>query len=1248
MNDRQQPLFLLLIMAVLGIGVMPGVFRETESRPPSTVPAVVSGSEEEGAPEPGLGAPCADGFEQPARELLAPGQPTPAMRTLIATVPDPIDSVADYGFDRSVDAIRRAAAADNYLLDRFWLPWIEDREAEARKGERQAPCREAFPGRLLFRGEGGRALQVLLVGETATWGLHRRAFQRALHEAEDACKGQGRPCEDPQILIAGPTFSRTAESMRRGMEQFACEVAAHRPFRIVNGSATNPKIEERLTKGASPHICSLPEGDVHYEATIPHDREMLERFTSHLVREGLLGKEQEENPSWYRVPGSYDCYLNKMAVLVEVGTSYAAGLHAAFKKEEGNSCPERGSSADDPSAGLIGGRCRLIKRDPRERAPACTGYVPGLTVEYPPHIARLRTAYGRAQRLTTEQPRRGEVRPVPSVLGLPLERPKDPTEVLPALSERTTYSEELMLTHMLSEMCRQDVRWVGILGTDTMDNLFLAHQVKKYCPGVRLFFIESDVLYTHPEYGQDLDGSIVVSSYPLLQQNRAWSPPYDSTSIAQFASFGTQGLYNAVLELLEPLHGVTARGGARAHRSLSRERLPPFYEARGPEGEQEKAVWITAVGNGSYWPLAVLGEAKPGRPPEARKIMAGSDAGWVFNSTGQWRFSLSLLFFLGGLVCAGYWAARLRPAGLRLPWGLRWAEAFPEPSTSSLIKALFAFLTVAPAAVVCDLAALVALFEKTINLGDLEGRYKAWLVENLWSVCQESPHTVVPVFLLVALLTLAAIDVVVCEMFRHAARWGQLSAARAAPAARIVYVDLAIFAASFLAIGFRRGISPLASGALDPIDATTRAILFRERTGNLSSGISILVPLSLLAAALFLCGNLYLHHLGRAARGSGQSLFSGRDQFEVAGLEQVAARFEEGLRRLKAGWILVAVVAAAAMWQPFLGRMATLEGAAWDRWIWAAVLSVQICANSALIGFAVGWRRLRTLLGRYACTPLVRAFGCLPPRYSSRLTGLPLAHALDIPEFCVAVRLLRRLTAALPGEGDPRGADWGWLDSVPAARLRDIRRDLEKVSVAPLLAAELEASGGRRRDGTLGEAYAALHGAAGTVMELLTVAWREGWSAAGAEQEARGRAVGGDAWLRLAEDFVAIIAAGQVFHALARLRRLLIIAMGAMLLLLAMVISYPFEGRTTLLWVVEAGIVVSVGVATMAFVEMERNEVLSRIQGTPPGSVSWNRPFLVKIVVFAVVPLFTVVAADVPAIGQVLFGWIVPLLSLMQ
>jgi len=47
---------------------------------------------------------------------------------LIVTVPDPIDSGLPYMFDRFMSSIQAAIAADDYALDRFDMPWLDQAE----------------------------------------------------------------------------------------------------------------------------------------------------------------------------------------------------------------------------------------------------------------------------------------------------------------------------------------------------------------------------------------------------------------------------------------------------------------------------------------------------------------------------------------------------------------------------------------------------------------------------------------------------------------------------------------------------------------------------------------------------------------------------------------------------------------------------------------------------------------------------------------------------------------------------------------------------------------------------------------------------------------------------------------------------------------------------------------------------------------------------------------------------------------
>src|SRR5690606_5418043 len=122
---------------------------------------------------------------------------------LIATITDPRDSRMSASFDQSVEAFMLAASAAGYTLDRHWLPWptgaaqdeltakvvpgtwnaaapavtVTSQMAKARYREQ--------PGALLFRNneERERALLVLLVGETATTGVHAESLRAALDAA---------------------------------------------------------------------------------------------------------------------------------------------------------------------------------------------------------------------------------------------------------------------------------------------------------------------------------------------------------------------------------------------------------------------------------------------------------------------------------------------------------------------------------------------------------------------------------------------------------------------------------------------------------------------------------------------------------------------------------------------------------------------------------------------------------------------------------------------------------------------------------------------------------------------------------------------------------------------------------------------------------------------------------------------------------------------------------------------------------
>jgi hypothetical protein len=132
-------------------------------------------------------------------------------------------------------------------------------------------------------------------------------------------------------------------------------------------------------------------------------------------------------------------------------------------------------------------------------------------------------------------------------------------------------------------------------------------------------------------------------------------------------------------------------------------------------------------------------------------------------------------------------------------------------------------------------------------------------------------------------------------------------------------------------------------------------------------------------------------------------------------------------------------------------------------------------------------------------------------------------------------------------------------------------------------------------------------------------------------------------WLRLAEDFVAMRSATFISHVLYHLRELMTAALVGALLLVAALAAYPFH-PPRFIDVCSLLVVASVAIGGLVvIVRLERNEILSRLAGTPPGRVSFNFNFVSELLVYVVVPVLALVATLVPEVSDQLGAWLDPL-----
>jgi hypothetical protein len=114
------------------------------------------------------------------------------------------------------------------------------------------------------------------------------------------------------------------------------------------------------------------------------------------------------------------------------------------------------------------------------------------------------------------------------------------------------------------------------------------------------------------------------------------------------------------------------------------------------------------------------------------------------------------------------------------------------------------------------------------------------------------------------------------------------------------------------------------------------------------------------------------------------------------------------------------------------------------------------------------------------------------------------------------------------------------------------------------------------------------------------------------------------------------------------MKNLLLFLTAALLVMLLAVTSYPIQPRDLLLTFNWTVILTFVAATMMVFVQMEKDSVLSALSGTVSGRVTWNREFAIRVLLFGVLPILSMLGAQFPdAIGRSM-PWLNSVLSDMH
>jgi len=1131
-------------------------------------------------------------------------EPNYSIDLMIATAPDPISSRLPRFFDSFIESVESAAEASGYTLDRFALPWVEkgeDTRSDIPSWRRT--LYEAAPGLMLFRDPQDRKLLlVFLVGETPTTGIHKQALFSALEQMAQFYPWDPKHAELPAgfpvvapgsspaggatFRIMGPSFSGSAASLRFVLDKWSASRGnpSNLGFRVLSGSAT------AIDAG---WLSQAAQGRTSFQATVPADSETLHSIACYIDRLGYP----------------------KFAVLTEGNTAYGQN----FTKQ---------TAPGKLSAGPNDGECGKGQGPPEI-----------LSLPFPLHISRLRVAAGKAS-LAQDQSRADSGNSNPAPAPQTPERTAEPRGDLPSISDLTVQSAQLTLSNLISTIAREQYSYVGIVATDVRDVTFLASEVRRHAPATILFTLNSDLLYAYPDVNGATRGMIVITPYPLFNLEQLWTYAYGGgKSRLQFSNQAAEGVYNATLALLLQDSKLVDYGSPLA--------LPAESQ---PTGPPKPSLWVTAIGNGETLPVGLLDwkddthyTYSPALPASARERTRKPSVGrgiYAENSVVA-VMVLSLWLAAFSVLIVGQYG---RPGKSGSTWS---SWILGEPVSPAYRSECHLFL------LLCSMSMLAFYFVVAADfcLPFLTGR-------ELHSGIQTTatPKVASVIAIITVLVILAATLTLVFALVR--APSGQRGSAP----------EVIIFSLSGSALVLTLLVL-LVKTWVDSVGANPASGLFTHlRSFDLGGGLSPLLPLACVAlgACLWaLCSyrRMRLVDVLRAA-GTGEEPLSFLSLVEpsftgVRELENSLKHHLESSTVLSLAEYATLIAGALLVWLYFFYHhlVRALEPRSFYWLFGAAFFFVYWALLMEYLRLVFAWGSLHQLLERLSGHPMIDAFRRYreshPHLAKMNLTHPPASFAVLESSVNQAGRLIRtaRDLAQQPGLDQKLRDTFG--QSLPQweAEVQDAASHVcEALHVqwtdgAEAKSPEPEHRKSRKprrgriernwRQFLISRCHA--HRALFRLAESLGKAAEGYWSSMQTEGAPTASAPATKEFFNQVEEFLVSRFVNLLAIVFPSLQNLGFFVLAGLLLMLLAVTSYPFQPRNEFLffnWVV---ILSFIGTVFWIFVQMDRDTVLSLLNDTKPGQIHISRELVVRILLYAAVPLLALLGAQFPqSLGQIL------------
>jgi hypothetical protein len=881
------------------------------------------------------------------------------------------------------------------------------------------------------------------------------------------------------------------------------------------------------------------------------------------------------------------------------------------------------------------------------------------TFRFPRQISVLRNAYPDQQTSSV-----GDKVPVPG-LALDLKQTLGQTDDIPVMSMgELPSSQEAVLLEIAAQIRREKIKLAGIVATDIFDTLFLARFLKEFCPDVRLFLLDSDLLLIRAAEDYPLEGTLVVTNYPLITGSNIWfnASSNHCRNDLHFSNRNAEATYNAFSRLIGSFECMKDY-------ALSNQGEPPL--------------WLGVVGRNGYWPITLL---RPQEKANNKFVSSGIKASFIPERPSNGYLVLcAVLIAVSILEFLCFFYAQV-PGVISLRWLLQYFYLGDSPRSrgkaffiisSSLVLATMDYVVFLPIWAGFANDSRVEIWYSGLGLSAailllaLFSNYLLRRVQEWWRntfylasisliimvisfvfgrsvVVSDSNWSPYPWYSGICILTVMVTALCIGRALYLHYHWAPR---RQNEEGQWVWFSWGIFLAFFIAwscLVFSRN------------DA---AGFFRYRSFDISGGTSPVLPYLFLLVGLYIWCWVHVRRIQfwqaqRAVVPAGDldhqyccgfrnlvaqiSLASGKTRFHSASLTIFLSVFVMGMVLLPRNYIAGIEVSSTKFPINF-------------DWLYICTLTLLYAfIFVSLFRFIYIWSALQQLLRRLERQPLRHAFDRLPKKYYSwtplwysgaaRRTYAVLARSLEclrkldkdrpaqllqLPTYVNNVdETLRKLFCAESrGSIDLANESKQCKEAVRAASSYVLR---EFLIPHWLLVGDSEVTSEYASDDK--EKSPIQRGDSKQMADSMQVYLLPGQKPPTLPNQTE--------LIQVAEELVALRFIALIRYVGLQLRNQLTFISGAFIISIISLRSYPFLAHRTIGWSLTIIFLILGTGIVMVFSQMSKDAILSRITDTHPGKL--DKEFYFRIASVGALPLLTVLASQFPEIGRMLFSWLQP------